>query len=81
MTRHFLCEDPNGKNPRHLTLAEFLDAQERGDPVRLAFIESDVRRRSPAETQAMREALINAIWDVPRAPETLSEAAQPLADC
>jgi hypothetical protein len=81
MTRHFLCEDPDGKNPRHLTLAEFLDAQERGDPVRLTFIESNVRPRSTVETQAMRDALINAIWDVPRAPASLSEAAQALRDC
>jgi hypothetical protein len=88
-TSHFLIEDRDGSNPRHVTLAEFLEAQERGDPVRLAFIENNVtsrlglahaggpfsgrrdkpqnsRQRSVIETQAMREALINAIWDVPR---------------
>jgi hypothetical protein len=57
VTRHFMISDSDGKNPRHVTLAEYLDAIDRGDNVRLELFESNVIRPAPASLSEAAQAL------------------------
>ena len=45
MTRHFTIVDPDGRNVRHVTMGEYLDALDRGEKPRLELYESDVKTR------------------------------------
>lgn len=63
MQRHWLITDSDGSNPRHVTLAQYVEevarSVDKAKAVRLAFIESDMRHPAPRTLDQAAQPLAN----------------------
>ena len=57
--RHWVITDADGRNPRHVTLEEYVEALERGERILIDSIDRRIVRPAPATLAEAAQALAN----------------------